>query len=87
MGVHAFPKDICLNVNRIVQQEFELAYYDSALTESDSILYTVLCMGQKALFDIQTLLMQSWVVGNRTVFTSNCVKIEKKTVFKLNWIV
>ena len=30
MGVHTFPKGICLKVNIIARLEFELAYYDSA---------------------------------------------------------
>ena len=28
MGVHAFPKDICLKVNIIVPLEFEFTYYN-----------------------------------------------------------
>ena len=31
MGVHTFPKGICLKVNVIVHLEFELMYYDSAV--------------------------------------------------------
>ena len=30
-GVHTFPKGICPKVNVIVQLEYELAYYDSAV--------------------------------------------------------
>ena len=32
MGVHTFPKGICPKVNVIARLEYELAYYDSALT-------------------------------------------------------
>ena len=30
-GAHIFPKCVCLKVNVIVQLEFEIAYYDSAV--------------------------------------------------------
>ena len=42
----------------------------------------VLSMGQ---IELNCVLMQNWIVWNRTVFTFNCV--QTKMVFMLNWIV
>ena len=35
-GIHTFPKGISLKMNVIVQLEFELAYYDSAVHRFNS---------------------------------------------------
>ena len=40
---------------------------------------------KKIVFDIETVLMLNWIVGNWTVLTFNCVN--KKTILILNWIV